>query len=185
MDDKKFASPKTNSRRTVFDGNKFLRVEYHEVEWPNGQVVDDWAWIVTPDYVNVVPETEDGRLVCFRQVKYAVDGPSLAVVGGYKESAEEPLVAAKRELREEAGYEADEWISLGSYPVDGNRGVGKGHFFLARKARYVGKTASDDLEEQEALILSRAEVQDALLRGEFKLMPWAAAMALALLRLST
>jgi ADP-ribose pyrophosphatase len=183
MDEKTFPRPTTHARRTVFDSGKFLRVEQHEVEWPNGKVIDDWAWVVTPDYVNVVTETDDGRLLCFRQIKYALETPGLAVVGGYMEPGEDPLAAAQRELREESGYEAPNWIDLGTYPVDANRGMGSGHFYLARRARFVGKTESDDLEEQETLLLTRDEVRDALVRGEFKVMAWAAAMALGLLRL--
>lgn len=184
MDDKRFAGPKTHSRRTILDRGKFLRVELHQVEWPNGRVIDDWAWIITPDYVNIVAETEDGRLLCFRQVKYALDGPSLAIVGGYQEPGEDALASARRELREETGYEAGEWVSLGRYAVDGNRGAGAGYFFLARGAHRVTEPVSDDLEEQETLFLTLAEARDALGRGEFKLMPWAAAVALALLRLA-
>jgi ADP-ribose pyrophosphatase len=62
--------------------------------------------------------------------------------------------------------------------------MGSGHFYLARQARFVGQVESDDLEEQETLLLTRAEIADALLRGEFRLMPWMAAMALALHRLN-
>lgn len=183
MDDKRIAGPKTHSRRTILDRGKFLRVELHQVEWPNGRVIDDWAWIITPDYVNVVAQIEDGRLLCFRQVKYALDGPSLAVVGGYQEPGEDALASAQRELREETGYEAAEWVSLGRYAVDGNRGAGAGHLFLARGAHRVAEPVSDDLEEQETLFLTPDEARDALGRGEFKLMPWAAAVALALLKL--
>ncbi len=185
MDEKTFQRPTTHRRQTVFNGGKFLTVQYHQVEWPNGKVIDDWAWVVTPDYVNIVTETEDGRLLCFRQIKYALEKPSLAVVGGYMEPGEDPLMAAQRELREESGYEAPEWVDLGTYPVDANRGMGSGHFFLARGARFVAKTESDDLEEQEPLLLTRQEVRDALVRGEFRVMAWAAAAALALLRLET
>ncbi len=183
MAEDRFPRPTTHGKRTVFDGGKFLTVEYRQVEWPNGKVIDDWAWVITPDYVNVVTETEDGRLLCFRQIKYALEEPSLAVVGGYMEPGEEPLAAARRELLEEAGYTSDEWIDLGCYPVDANRGMGSGHFYLARRARFSGKAESDDLEEQETLLLTRKEVRDALIRGEFKVMAWAAAAALALLRL--
>ena len=183
MDEMQFPRPVTHSRRTVFEGGKYLTVEYRRVEWPNGKVIDDWAWVKAPDYVNVVTETEDGRLLCFRQIKYALDEPSLAVIGGYMEPGEDPLAAAQRELREEAGYAAPDWIDLGCYPVDANRGMGSGHFYLARRARFVEKTESDDLEEQETLLLTRQEVRDALLRGEFKVMAWAAAVALALIRL--
>lgn len=183
MDEKTFKLPVTRSQRIVFDGGKFLQVEYREVEWPNGKVIDDWAWLITPDYVNVIAETEDGRLVCFRQIKYAIKEPSLACVGGYMEPGEDALDAAQRELREEAGYAAPDWLPLGVYPVDANRGLGRGHFFLARQARFVEKTESDDLEEQELLLLPRETVRAALIRGEFRIMPWAAAVALALLKL--
>lgn len=185
MDEKTFPRPATHSKRTVFESGKYLTVESRQVEWPNGKVIDDWAWVITPDYVNIVAETEDGRLLCFRQIKYALDRPSLAVVGGYMEPGEDPLSAAKRELREESGYEAADWTDLGVYPVDANRGMGSGHFYLARGVRFVGKTESDDLEEQETLLLTRDEVRQGLVQGEFKVMAWAAAMALALLRLET
>jgi ADP-ribose pyrophosphatase len=183
MDEKQFARPITRGQRTVYEGRPYLTVELRQVEWPNGTVIDDWAWVDTPDYVNVVTETEDGRLLCFRQIKYALDEPSLALVGGYMEPGEDPLPAAQRELREEAGYAAPEWIDLGCYRVDANRGMGSGHFYLARRASFVGKTESDDLEEQEPLLMTREEARAALLRGEFKVMAWAAAMALALVRL--
>ena len=90
------AAPKTRARRTILDRGRFLRVELHQVEWPNGKIIDDWAWIITPDYVNIVTETEDGRLLCFRQVKYAVDRiawlyENRRLVGGL-EFVEEPAV---------------------------------------------------------------------------------------------
>lgn len=177
----RFAQWKTRSRRTVLDGGKFLRVEYHEVELPDGRVIDDWAWIITPDFVNVVAVTDDGRYIVFRQNKYAIQGSSLAVVGGYLEPGEEPLAAAKRELREESGYAADDWTPLASFPVDANRGCGNAHFFLARGARKVAEPVVDDLEDQELLLLRRDELQAALAAGEIKTLPWAAALAMALL----
>jgi ADP-ribose pyrophosphatase len=171
---------KTISRRTVLDGGKFLRVESHTVELPDGQIISDWPWVITPDYVNVVALTEAGEFLCFRQTKYAVDGTSLALVGGYLEPGEDPLAAAQRELREETGYEAPDWSPLGRYAVDCNRGAGVAHFFLARQVRWVAPTIADDLEEQQLLRLSRAEVEKALMDGEFKGLPWAAALVMAL-----
>jgi len=173
---------RTRSRRTWLDCGKYLTVEAHTVELPGGQVIDDWPWLVAPSYVNIVAVTENGGYLCFRQVKYAVEGTSLATVGGYLEQGEDPLAAARRELLEETGHEASEWVSLGSYPVDGNRGLGVAHLYLARGARRVRTRDADDLEEQELLVLSRAEVEEALEKGAFRLLPWAAAVALALRR---
>ncbi len=150
------------------------------VQLPNGQIIDDWSWVVTPDYVNVVVETEDGRFLCFRQYKHGVGGTSLAPVGGHLEPGEEPLAAAKRELLEETGYEAEEWFDLGSYVVDGNRGCATAYLFLARQASQIAEPAADDLEEQELIFLSRDELEKALAAKEFKVLGWVTAVALAL-----
>ena len=173
----------TVTREMVLDRSPWLVVESHCVRLPNGEMILDWPWVVTPDYVIIAAITEDGASLCFRQTKYAVAGETLAAIGGYLEPGEEPLAAAQRELQEETGYESHDWIELGTYAVDGNRGVGSGHFFLARNARRVGDADADDLESQELLLLSRDELKESLTRGEFKVMAWAAAWALALLRI--
>jgi ADP-ribose pyrophosphatase len=175
----------TLDRRRVLQAGdgRFLCVEYHTVQLPNGRIIEEWPWLDTPSFVNVVAETEDGRFLCFRQSKYAAAGISLAIPGGYLEPDEEPLAAIQRELREETGYEAAEWTFLGRYAVDGNRGNGHAHLFLARGARFIQPIDADDLEEQELLLLTRAEVEAALADGEFKVLPWAANVALALTRL--
>jgi ADP-ribose pyrophosphatase len=171
---------KTLSRETVLDYGRFLVVEKHTIELPDGRTLTDWAWLITPDYVNVAVVTTTGEFLCFRQTKYALEGVSLAPVGGYLEPGEEPLAAAQRELLEETGYESPDWLKLGQYAVDGNRGAGTAHLFLARQAYPVAEVNADDLEEQQLLHLSRAEVEAALAAGEFKVISWAAVMALAL-----
>jgi ADP-ribose pyrophosphatase len=172
---------RTRSRRTILKHSKYLSVESHAVELPDGRIIEDWPWLAMPDFANVVAVTEAGLFLVFRQTKYAVEGTTLAPVGGYLEPGEDALDAAKRELLEEMGYEAPQWTLLGRYVVDGNRGAGNACFYLARGARKVAEANADDLEEQEVLMLRRAEVEAALLAGEFKVMSWAAVIALALL----
>ncbi len=176
---------RTRSRRTVFERSPWLSVESHVVELPDGAVIEDWPWIVGREFVNVVAVTDDGSFLVLRQTKYAVEGTSLAPVGGYLDDGEEALAAARRELLEETGYEAPDWTPLGRYVVDGNRGAGIGHLLLARGARKVAEPDADDLEEQELHLLSRAEVETALLAGEFKVMSWATVVALALVALDS
>ena len=128
----------------------------------------------------MVAVTEDEHFLCFRQVKYGVEGTTLGIVGGYINEGEAPLAAAQRELLEETGYKAPDWLSLGSYIVDPNRGFASGHLFLARQARYVAPRNADDLEEQELLLLTREEIESALEKGEIKVLAWAATVAFAL-----
>ncbi len=174
---------KTLARETVLASSKYLTVEQHTIQIPGGEVIEGWEWLITPDYAIVLAQTEDGRFVCFRQTKYAAEGLTLAPVGGYLEPGEDPFVAAQRELLEETGYEAGAWDDLGHYAVDGNRGAGTAYLYLARQARHVHERNADDLEEQEMLLLSRAELEAALAAGEFKVLAWATAVALALLRI--
>ena len=171
---------KTRDRKIILDESPWLTVERHTVELPSGQVIPNWQWVTTPDYVNVVAVTEDGAFICFRQVKYGVEGDTLAVIGGYLNDGEEPFEAAQRELREETGYASTDWKDLGHYRVDPNRGIAMGHLFLARRARLVATPIVDDLEEQHLLFLTRDEIEKALSTGEFKVMAWAAAVAFAL-----
>jgi ADP-ribose pyrophosphatase len=76
---------KTLSRHKILDRGKYLVVEEHAIELPDGRVIPDWPWVITPDYINVVAITEQGEFLCFRQTKYAVQGTTLATVGGYLE----------------------------------------------------------------------------------------------------
>ena len=172
---------KTIKRETAFHHSKWLTVENHTIELPDGSTLTEWPWIITPDFINVIAITTEGRFLLFRQTKYAVDGIALAPVGGYLEPNENPLQAARRELLEETGYEAPEWKSLGKYAVDGNHGVATAHFFLARGAHRVKDPASDDLEEQELVVLTRDEILREVSRRNFPVMSWVAGVALALL----
>ena len=108
----------------------------------------------------------------------------MAPVGGMLEPDETPLDAAKRELLEEMGYESSNWVNLGSHILDPNRGVATMYLFLALNSKQVAEPDSDDLEDQEILLLSRTEVENALNAGEFKVLAWSAVVALSLIYLS-
>jgi len=171
---------KTLSKNTILDHSKFLKVESHEVQLPDGEIIPDWTWVTIPSAAIILARREDGRFLCFRQTKYAVEGTSLATVGGMLEPDEEPLDAAKRELLEETGYESSNWVDLGNYILDPNRGVATMHLFLALDAKYVSPPNSDDLEDQELLILGKNELKAALQAGEFKILAWTTVVSLSL-----
>ncbi len=174
---------KTLTRRTLLQCGPYLTVEDHTIQLPDGRVLENWPWIITPDFINILAETEEGRFLVFRQTKYSVDGTTLAPVGGYLEPGEEPLEAARRELQEETGCSAANWIELGHFPVDGNRGAGNAHFYLARGVKFDCASCPDDLEEQELLTLTREELETALDAGEFKGLAWTAVMTVGLRKL--
>lgn len=174
---------KTQSRKILLQHSKYLTVEEHTVELPDGRTVPGWPWVIVSDYVIVLARTVAGDFMLFRQVKYAVEGSTLAPVGGRLEPGEAPRAAAERELLEEMGCRAQRWADLGQYRVDGNHGCGTAHLFLADGAEQVQAPQSDDLEEQILLRMTLSEVRAALLAAEFKVLAWAAAVGLALVYL--
>ena len=180
MSAKELRAWETLSRKTLLNPSKFLTVESHTVKLPDGQIIPDWPWLVIPDAAIVLAMKDDDRFLCFRQTKYAIQGTSLAPVGGMIEAHETPLQAAKRELLEEMGCQATEWVNLGSYLLDPNRGIASMHLFLARGAHQVAEPDSDDLEDQELLLLTRDELENAMRAGDFKILSWTACVSLAL-----
>ena len=48
---------KTLTRTPVVRRGKFLTLEDHDVELPDGRVIRGWPWLEMPDYVNVMAET--------------------------------------------------------------------------------------------------------------------------------
>lgn len=184
MNAKELRSWKTVSRKTILDHSKYLKVESHTIKLPDGETIPDWPWVIIPSAAIVLAVTDDNRFLCFRQTKYAINGTSLAPVGGMLEPGENPLDAAKRELLEEMGYESSNWVNLGSHIVDPNRGIATMHLFLAMSAKHAAEPNSDDLEDQELLFLSHDEIENALKSGEFKILAWSAVVALSLNYLS-
>ncbi|MBN2305081.1 MAG: NUDIX hydrolase, partial [Anaerolineae bacterium] len=91
-----------------------------------------------------------------------------------------PEQAARRELLEETGQQADDWRCLGRFFINGNRGCGASHIFLARQAKQV---APPDLEASEIIIQHRLtldEVRAAWLGGRIHHVGTIAAVGLAL-----
>lgn len=62
-----------------------------------------------PDTVMVIPVTEDGQIIIALQ-EQPHKPPFIGTVGGRVDEGEDILEAAKRELLEETGYEAKDWM---------------------------------------------------------------------------
>ncbi len=73
-----------------------------------------------PGGVTIIPIDDDGYVYCVRQFRYPMSEHLLEVPAGKLEFGEEPLQCAHRELSEETGISASEYIDLGKiYPSPG------------------------------------------------------------------
>lgn len=99
------------SSEMKFDG-KLIKVTYDVAE-VNGK--EAWREVVHhPGASAVVAIDEDNRIIMEKQFRYALNDYLLEIPAGKLDKGEDPLVCAKRELEEETGIIASEWISLGT-----------------------------------------------------------------------
>ena len=174
---------RTLARRVLLDRSPWFTVGGEDVELPDGRILHDFNWIAMREFAIVVPLTEDHQTILARSYKHGVRGIALSLPAGYLDDGEEPLAAAKRELLEETGYEAVEWVPLGRYVNDGNYGSGAMHAFIAKDARKVREPESGDHEEQELLTMPFSEAIAKLRSGEIEQISTAAALGLAAIAL--
>jgi len=130
------------SSKTVYRG-KLLHVFEDEVRLPNGRHAQR-EYIRHPGAAVMVPLTDPETVVLVRQFRYPLARHFYELPAGKIDSGEEPLQTAKRELREECGYEAVEWRHLATiHPCIGYADE-RMEFYLARQLNHVGHAPDED-----------------------------------------
>lgn len=147
----------------VFRG-KLLDVRRDLVRLPDGREATR-EYIRHPGAVVIVAVLPDGRLLFERQFRYPLRRVFIELPAGKIDADEDILECARRELREETGFEADEWRHLGvMHPCIGYSDE-RIEIFLARGLHHVGASL-DDGEFLELLMLDPDEAERAIRAGE-------------------
>jgi ADP-ribose pyrophosphatase len=178
--DKQARSWQVLDERLLVDRSPYARISEQDLLLPNGQVITNFVQVDLPPYVMVLALLDDGCVPFVRQYRQAVGDFLLELPAGHVEDGEEPLVAARRELREEAGVVASDWHFLGKYVMDANRRCGWGFFYLARGAQQIAAPDPGDLGEMTVQLRTLDEMRDLLAAGTLVSGPTALCLGLAL-----
>ncbi len=109
----------------------------------------DFYVLEAPEWVNVLPITEDEKVVLVEQFRYGIEQPTLEIPGGMVDSGEAPLEAIRRELAEETGYESEQWESLGKVSANPAIMTNYTHLYWAQNCVFTGfREAESDIHER-------------------------------------
>lgn len=116
--------------------DRWLRVTRDDVLRPDGQPGTHSVAHLMPG-VAVLAVDDDGVAHLTEEFHYGVGRTTLEVVSGGIEAGEDPFVCAQRELREELGIEAAEWIPLGKVDPLTTSLVSPARLYLARRLTFL------------------------------------------------
>lgn len=134
-------------RGNVFDAAPFFTVCREIVRLENDTVIDNFYTIDQKDFVVVFARITPDEILVIQHYKHGVKRIILGLFASHVEEGETPQNTSQRELLDETGYRAKNWMYPGSYVVDVNRECGNAHVFYASELSKIQDPHPDDLEE--------------------------------------
>jgi len=125
----------------------------------------DYHYLDIPGSVMIVPVCADGRLVMVRQFRYLVGRMSLEFPAGGMDREADARTNARRELREEAGLEAESWDQVGEFAPYNGVSNELCRVFVASGLRQVGPQP-EPTEELEVVRVPAGQITGLVHRGE-------------------
>ncbi len=147
----------------VYDGG-LLKVRRDSVKLPDGNLAFR-EYIRHPGASVIIAINPHGNLLMVRQFRYPLDRTFLELPAGKIDPGETPLECARRELREETGYEASDFREIATvHPCIGysdERLV----YFIAENLSHAGKQ-TDEEEFLENVEISLGDALEMVRCGE-------------------
>lgn len=156
-------SEKRLDTAVVYDGN-FIKVRKDHAQLPDGSV-STREYITHPGAVAILAMLDNGNLVMERQFRYAPQREFIELPAGKIDPGEDPLLTAQRELLEETGYVAKEWVHLATaWPCIGYADE-RMEYYLARGLT-LQQRQLDEGEFLEVFELSLADTVEWIRQGK-------------------
>ena len=172
-----------------FVENKWIDLREVFYTMPDGAISPPYYTYSRKNYVVIVATDEAGRYLCVRQFrpglgKVTTEFPAGGIdragerqYGPDDSTQEDPLLAAKRELREETGYVSEDWEALIKVPSQATMGDNWAWIFRARSCCPAAGQRLDDTEFLSVLALTPDELERRIREGSFEqavhIMAWA------------
>ena len=164
MDDERRIEPWETLSKTTLHDTPVFSLQVAERRSPDG-IEAKFFLARIPDWVNVIAVTDDDRIVTIRQYRHGTDSITLESPGGIVDEGESYLEAARRELLEETGYEAEEFVQIGLVEPNPAFQTNKCATVVALGARDTGEQNFDEHEDIAVELHSLGDVERLIREG--------------------
>ena len=124
----------------------------------NDRAKKEWSYIKVQPGVCILPIDVRDNIYLVKEYRYPIKSYNFGLIGGGIEKQETPLEAAKRELKEEAGIVAKDFIDLGKMTIAPSCEEHYNTHFLARDLSFT----ENDLESDEDIQLFSIPLLEAI-----------------------
>jgi 8-oxo-dGTP pyrophosphatase MutT (NUDIX family) len=143
-----------------------FRPRYEWMEHPRSKQVYRRIVLESGDWVNVVPVTPQKRIVMVEQYRFGSGKITTEIPAGLIDKNELSKETAIRELKEETGYTAKNWIYLGSVEPNPAFLDNRCHHWLAEGAVLQYDPQPDEGEDIRVRLYSFDELAQAIRSGD-------------------
>jgi ADP-ribose pyrophosphatase len=175
VNDRELAWEEVRTEHLIRD--RWIDLRRSAFRYPDGKIWEPYYNYTRRDYAIVVASDEEGNYLCVRQFRQGIRKVTTEFPAGGLEregaavfsgsTAEEALAAAKRELREETGYESDQWTYLMRVPACASLSDNYAFLFAAENCRKITEQKLDEMELLQVEKHTAAEIEEMIRTEEF------------------
>lgn len=149
----------------VYYEGKVLKLQVDEIQYDSTSNRGIREIAIHPGGAVIVPITNEGKFVLVKQFRYPLKKELIEFPAGKLDEKEDPFICAKRELKEETGYESDEISYLGKIYTAPGYCTELLYIYLAKNLKSGNHSREEGEREMQILELNFQDVVE-LIKNE-------------------